>query len=246
MFRVSVSSRLEIKWRISQGRPVGFKPQEGWCETEITACSECWLWRFALLPSDNCISLLSAALMVQNLLWNYSKRWIFHFFIVVLADLWCFSVRWHSFFPPMMAITAGPFLCVCLYLVWIFVYCVCVREGESDEHPPLWLHPLCQETSHTDVFAQQIEAATQRNAHSVMPRIDAKLSLTNAGVCVSARHSSVSMLILTWHSLHSPGVLLFLDTDWRCVSSSGSGTPGLSWFVLEPQQTLCVYVWETC
>ena len=60
----------------------------------------------------------------------------------------------------------------------------------------------CQETSHADVSAQQIEAATQRKAHSLMLCIDAKLSLQR-----------VSMLILLWRSIHSPGGLPFLDTD---------------------------------
>lgn len=85
---------------------------------------------------------------------------------------------------------------------------------------------LCQETSHADVFAQQIEAATQRKAHSVMPRIDAKLSLQR-----------LSMVILRWPPILSPGVLLFLDRLTLCVIIIRQWE---TWFVLQPQHTLCV------
>lgn len=94
---------------------------------------------------------------------------------------------------------------------------VCVCVWESDEHPPLWLHiSVPGNFTHWRLCLTDWGCYTEEAAHSVMLCIDAKLSLLR-----------VSMLIPTWQSIHSPGVLLFLDTVWRCVSSSGSGKPGL-------------------
>ena len=42
-----------------------------WCGIRITACSNSWLWRFVLLQSDSCVSLSSAALVVQYPLWTH-------------------------------------------------------------------------------------------------------------------------------------------------------------------------------
>ena len=82
----------------------------------------------------------------------------------------------------------------------------------TDEHPQNRLSFLCQETSHVDVFAQQIEAATLRKTHSMMLPNGAKLSLSHARVCVCM---SLSQYVKPLHGSlsNSARALLFLDTD---------------------------------
>lgn len=100
----------------------------------------------ALLQSDGCVSLLSAALVVHIRAVESLKGLnltLFHNRFSAPLKLQCLMV------PHFLRISPDPptLHCVHTYLMCIF---------------GLWLHCLCQETSHVDVFAEQIGATTHR------------------------------------------------------------------------------------
>lgn len=106
--------------------------------------------------------------------------------------------------------------------------CVCPRQ--RTEHPPFWFS-LPGNFTHWRLWVTDWGCNARGRLTvwclTLMPSCHSQMC-----VCVCAHAAlllRVSMLILTWHSLDSPGALLFLDSGWRCVSSyRGSGKPVLS------------------
>ncbi len=148
-------------------------------------------------------------------------------------------------YPALMALTADPIntaslLCICLYFMCIFVYCDGVRVMSILDTDSTF----CASKLHTlTSFLSRLRLPHRERLTvwclALMPSCHSQIK-ARVRLCVCTIPQS--MLVLTWHSLHSPGVVLFLDTDWRCVSSSGSVKLCLSW----SHNTHYMCVWMTC